>query len=112
MTTMYVPPGVGISDKAILADIQGDILRGYNMRFVRHIVVRVANPTAARAFLAAVVTGAPETPQLTTAEAWEAGAKPASCLNVGVTATGLRSLGLRAEWLATFPSEFVQGAAG
>jgi len=111
MTAIYLPPGVGISDQAILADIQGNILRGYNMRFVRHIVVRVANESAARAFLAAVVTGADGIPQLTSAEVWEAGTKPTSCLNVGVTATGLRALGLPQESLATFPDEFIQGAA-
>ena len=38
-------------------------------------------------------------------------AKPPTCLNVGVTATGLRALGLRDEWLATFPEEFRDGAA-
>ena len=42
---------------------------------------------------------------------WEAGTKPVTCLNVGVTATGLAALGLRADWLATFPEEFRDGAA-
>ena len=39
-----LPSGIGIDDPdgTILADIQGNILRGYNMRFVRHLVVRVA----------------------------------------------------------------------
>ena len=58
-----------------------------------------------------MVTGADGTPQLTSAEVWEAGTKPTSCLNVGVTATGLLALGLHQESLATFPDEFVQGAA-
>src|SRR5882757_2978560 len=98
MTSLDVPPGVGISDDAILADIQGNILRGYNMRYVRHVVVRVANAPAARAFIATVVEGSDGMPKLTTAEAWpeghaENGTKP-TCLNVGVTATGLRALGL------------------
>jgi deferrochelatase/peroxidase EfeB len=110
MTAIDLPPGVSISDKAILGDIQGNILRGYNMRFVRHVVVRVANQSAARAAIAAVLDGSDGTPQLTTAEVWEQGTKPPSCLNIGVTAAGLRALGLREEWLATFPDEFIQGA--
>ncbi|MBK5288312.1 MAG: hypothetical protein JJE46_07585, partial [Acidimicrobiia bacterium] len=110
MTTIDLPPGVAISDEAILADIQGNILRGYNMRFVRHLVVRVTNPAAARASIAAIVAGADGMPALTTAEVWEEGTKPATCVNVGVTATGLRALGLREEWLATFPDEFLEGA--
>jgi deferrochelatase/peroxidase EfeB len=110
MTTIELPPGVAISDQAILDDIQGNILRGYNMRFVRHIVVRVANQSAARAAIAAVLDGSDGTPQLTTAEVWEQGTKPPSCLNIGVTATGLRALGLREKSLATFPNEFLSGA--
>src|SRR5215475_13915436 len=112
MTRTELPPGVGISDDAILADIQGNILRGYSMRFVRHIVVRVASAPAARACIAAVVDGGEGMPRLTTAEVWEGGVKPLSCLNVGVTATGLRALGLREEWLRTFPDEFLAGAVG
>ena len=42
-------------DGTILADIQGNILRGYNMRFVRHLVVRVEDAAAARAFIRAVL---------------------------------------------------------
>lgn len=114
MTTSTLPPGVGIQDPdgTILADIQGNILRGYNMRYVRHVVVRVNDPAAARAFLGAVVSGSRGTPRLTTAETWEAGTKPATCLNVGVTATGLRALGLPDHSLATFPEEFRVGAVG
>jgi deferrochelatase/peroxidase EfeB len=111
MTRIEVPSGIGISDEAVLADIQGNILRGYNMSFVRHLVVRVANPSAARACLAAVVDGNDGLPKLTTAESWEEGVKPPTCCNIGVTASGLLALGLRADWLATFPDEFLDGAA-
>src|SRR6476660_4475567 len=110
MTAIDLPPGVAISDQAILGDIQGNILRGYNMRFVRHVVVRVANQSAARAAIAAVLDGSNGMSQLTTAEVWEHNTKPPSCLNIGVTATGLRALGLHEEWLATFPDECLQGA--
>ena len=109
-----LPPGIGIEDPdgAILADIQGNILRGYNMRFVRHLVVRVEDAAAARAFIGAALSGADGTPTVTTAEVWEDGCKPPTCLNVAVTATGLRALGLRDAWVATFPEEFRDGAAG
>jgi len=112
MTRTELPPGVGISGDAILADIQGNILRGYSMRYVRHLVVRVANAPAARACLAASVDGGDAMPRLTTAEVWEGGTKPLCCLNVGVTAAGLRALGLREEWVRTFPDEFLAGAVG
>jgi len=107
-----LPSGIGIDDPdgTILADIQGNILRGYNMRFVRHLVVRVTDATAARAFLRAALTGERDTPTITTAQPWDE-TKPATCLNLGVTATGLRALGLRDEWVDTFPEEFRDGAA-
>ena len=112
MTTIVtLPPGIGIEDPdgTILGDIQGNILRGYNMRYVRHLVVRVTDAASARGFLGAVLAGADGTPTLTTAETWDD--KPTTCLNVGITATGLRALGLRDDWLATFPEEFREGAA-
>lgn len=112
MTALDLPPGVGIDEHEILADIQGNILRGYSMRFVRHIVVQVTNATAARAFLKTVLDGGDDVPRLTTAEIWEGGIKPLLCLNVAITATGLRALGLREDWLQTFPDEFLAGAAG
>ena len=70
-----LPSGIGIDDPdgTILADIQGNILRGYNMRFVRHLVVRVEDAAAARAFLRAALTGADGTPTVTTAEVGRTG---------------------------------------
>ena len=69
-----LPSGIGIDDPdgTILADIQGNILRGYNMRFVRHLVVRVARcrrrPRVPPRRRSPVPT---DTPTVTTAEGWE-----------------------------------------
>ena len=108
-----VPPGFGITDPdgRILGDIQGNILRGYNMRFVRHIVVRVADARAARAFIGVVVSGEAAAVSLTTAAQWERESKPKTCLNIGITAEGLVALGLDDRSMRTFPEEFRQGPA-
>jgi deferrochelatase/peroxidase EfeB len=95
-------------DSVDLCDVQGNILRGYHMAVVRHIVVRVSNASAARHFLAGVVSdNADATPQVTTAEQWSD--KPAFCLNVGITAAGLRALGVSDRSLKTFPEEYREG---
>jgi deferrochelatase/peroxidase EfeB len=91
-----------------LADAQGNILRGYRMATVRHLLVRVADAAAARRFLGAVVPGASsEAPQVTTAEQWDE--KPTTCLNVGITAAGLRALGVSDSMCRSFPEEFLEG---
>ena len=91
-----------------LEDVQGNILRGYRLGFVRHLVVRVADPAAAREFLGAVVSGdATYVPQITTAKHW--GDRPTSTLNVGVTAAGMTAVGLGQSSIATFPEEFREG---
>jgi len=91
-----------------VADVQGLVLRGYLMPFARHVGLTVADPAAARAFLGALADGA-GVPGVTTGQAWSE--KPASCVNVGLTADGLAALGLPVEALATFPAEFRAGAA-
>ena len=110
--TEAVPPGFGITDPdgRVLGDIQGNILRGYNMRYVRHIVVRIADPQAAQAFIGLVVSG-DAADSLTTAAQWEGESKPKTCLNIGITAEGLVALGLDDRSMRTFPEEFLQGPA-
>lgn len=83
-----------------LADVQGNILRGYRASRVRHVLVHVADRGAARAWLASVA--------VTTAEDWGP-TKPATCLNVGVTFAGLQALGVPDRSLDTFPHEFAAG---
>jgi Dyp-type peroxidase family len=93
-----------------LADIQGFILRGYNMPAVRYFVLRIDSPSAAGEFLSDFVNGDPSSvPRITTAMPWDV--KPEACVNIGFTFTGLQALGLSATSLASFPKEFKEGAA-
>lgn len=89
------------------ANVQGNILRGYRRSRVRHLILAVADAAAARRWLARIVDGGDGGPTITTDEQWDV--KPETCLNLGVTFTGLRALGLPARSLATFPDEFVAG---
>jgi deferrochelatase/peroxidase EfeB len=90
-----------------LADIQGFILRGYRMPMVRHFLLTVGEPSAARALLARLVSGnESDAPQITTAQDWHVGFepgpgdnpadpprhKPDYCLNLGITWQGLIAL--------------------
>lgn len=90
------------------SDIQGFILRTYAMPALRVFALKVGQPSSARRFLGALVDGG-DTPQLATATDWIV--KPQYCLNVGLTYPGLAALELPAPSLASFPEEFVQGAA-
>jgi deferrochelatase/peroxidase EfeB len=91
------------------ADVQGNILRGYRKARVRYLMIEVADPTAARRWLAACLAGSDGVPPITTEEPWET--KPDTCFNIGLTYQGLRALGLPAASLASFPTEFTEGMA-
>jgi Dyp-type peroxidase family len=101
------PSGAGAKSPLNLADIQGFILRGYRMPMVRHYLLTVGVPAAARKFLGRLASGnESDTPQITTAEDWHVGFepgprdnpaeppryKPDYCLNVGITWPGLLAL--------------------
>ncbi len=90
-----------------LGDIQGFILRGYRMPLVRHFLLTVGVPAAARKLLGRLISGDESAaPQVTTAEDWHVGFaagpadnpsdvprhKPDYCLNVGITWPGLIAL--------------------
>jgi deferrochelatase/peroxidase EfeB len=97
-------------------DIQGFILRTYAMPILRVIALKVEQAEPARRFLGGLVNGSnggtgtgDVAPKLATATDWAV--KPQYCLNVGLTYTGLAALGLPASSLASFPEEFVAGAA-
>jgi len=90
-----------------LDDIQGLILRGYRMPMVRHCLLKVRTPAAARRLLGRLVSGdESDAPQITTAQNWHVGFepgpgdnpaevpryKPDYCLNLGVTWPGLVAL--------------------
>ncbi len=96
-----------------LDNVQGNILRGYRggLRHVRHMMLAVADPAAARRFLAAASRGGSvDVPAITRAPHWGA-ADPPACFNIGLTHAGLRALGVAEAMLATFPREFVEGMA-
>ncbi len=93
-----------------LGAIQGFVLRGYRMSFVRYFALTVTNLAAARAFLADIADPSGMGPRLTSAAAWSV--KPQTCLNVGFTWKGLNALKLPTESLASFQGDpFAAGSA-
>jgi deferrochelatase/peroxidase EfeB len=92
-----------------LADLQGNILRGYTKKpHVRYLILEVADRIAARRWLAASISGRDhDVPQITTGN-WGA-AKPDTCFNIGLTYEGLRALGTPSSSLEMFPNEFIEG---
>jgi deferrochelatase/peroxidase EfeB len=93
-----------------LADIQGNLLRGYRFTDARHFALAVSDAAGARRFLGDIVSGNPRRgPQVTTDEHWTA--KPQYCLNIGLTYAGLDALGVPPATLAAFPAAFAQGPA-
>jgi deferrochelatase/peroxidase EfeB len=93
-----------------LADIQGNLLRGYRSANARHFALGVADAGGAQTFLAGLVSGdEASSPQVTTAQAWDS--TPPYCLNVGLTWEGLGALGIAPDVLADFPTAFREGAA-
>ena len=96
--------------------LQGNILRGYRRALVRHVMLGVRDRAAARGFLAASVAGGSDAVPAITREnhrhnKWTPQTKPPVCFNLGLTHAGLRALGVPAQDLASFPTEFVEGMA-
>jgi deferrochelatase/peroxidase EfeB len=96
-----------------LKDIQGIVLRRYLMPVQRNILLKVANPAAARSVLGRTVSGNPsDTLQITTAEEPAFGAE--YYLHVGITWPGLVALEVKDRVpnlsFKSFPA-FVEGAA-
>jgi deferrochelatase/peroxidase EfeB len=97
----------GVESTLNLEDIQGLILRGYRMPMVRHFLLKVNTPAAARRLLGRLVSGdETDAPQITTAKDWHVGLEPGPgdnptdaprcktdyCLNLGITWPGLLAL--------------------
>ncbi len=102
---------MSVSNAIDFADIQGNILRGYRKDFVRHLVLTVNKPAAARRWLSDAISGDESVvPQITTAEEWPDGGR-SSCVNIGITHAGLAALGASSTSLDSFPGEFRQGMA-
>jgi Dyp-type peroxidase family len=86
-------------------DIQGFVLRGYNLPVARFLFLRLSGDAKSLALIDRL------TPHVTTGEKWDGG-KPASTLNVAFTYKGLCMLDLPPATLQSFPVEFVQGMQG
>ena len=77
-----------------LADVQGNILRGYRQTRVRHLVIEVVDARAARSWIAATAgSDRSLAPAITSAAHW-GDDPPAVCFNLGVTYAGLMALGV------------------
>lgn len=99
-----------VTETPDLADVQGNILRGYHKPFVRHLVLTVARRELAASWLLDATGRDPVTThQVTNAEPWDE--KPPTCLNVSVTPAGLAALGVAKPAIESFPAEFVAGMA-
>jgi Dyp-type peroxidase family len=83
-------------------DIQGFVLRGYNLPFARYVFLHFEDATRARALIGRLL------PVITTGQHWDAG-KPQSTVNIAFTHRGLAALDLPEATLLSFPVEFLQG---
>jgi deferrochelatase/peroxidase EfeB len=93
-----------------LADIQGNILRGYAFPHARNFALGIGSADKGRKFVRSLLPGKSGAgPEVTTAEEWNE--KPAECLNLGVTFAGLAALGVTQGVLDAFPTAFQQGPA-
>src|SRR5215475_4032763 len=90
-------------------DIQGFVLRGYNLPYARYIFLEITSDKQAREFIDQL------TPHITTGEEWDRDlntkkhVKPECTLNIAFTHRGLVRLGLPDPALLSFPVEFIQG---
>jgi cytochrome P450/deferrochelatase/peroxidase EfeB len=93
-------------------DVQCNVLRGFHGERVRHFVLSVVDAAKSRAWLADQATAnsaaAMGFPRVTPSTEWTT--KPALAVNIGLTHAGMIALGVRASWLASFPTAFVEGA--
>jgi Dyp-type peroxidase family len=87
-----------------LADIQGNVLRGYTYPCAAYLFLHIDDPDKARALMARML------PQVATAEPWTDGPPP-TALHVALTYSGMVALGLSDEILSSFPEEFREGMA-
>ncbi len=83
-------------------DIQGFVLRGYNLPVARYLFLHFEDATKARSLVGRLLH------KVTTGQHWDNG-KPLSTLNVAFTHLGLVALDLPDATLLTFPVEFQQG---
>jgi deferrochelatase/peroxidase EfeB len=83
-------------------DIQGFVLRGYNLPFARYVFLHFEDSVRGRALIDRLL------PVITTGQHWDGG-KPQSTVNIAFTHRGLAALDLPEATLLSFPVEFLQG---
>jgi len=83
-------------------DIQGFVLRGYNMPFARYLFLHFDDALRAAALVHRLMR------EITTGQRWDTG-KPQSTVNIAFTHRGLAALNLPDATLLSFPVEFQQG---
>jgi len=84
-------------------DIQGFVLRGYNLPLARYIFLHFKDPERARKLIRRLLH------VITTGQRWDQGNKPPSTVNIAFTHAGLVGLDLPIATILTFPVEFQQG---
>ena len=104
------PSAVALTPEA-LDDMQGLILRGYGHSLARHFFLQVLDAAKARVVLGAMASAShqPNELRVTPGTPW-GNKQPDACWAVGLTAGGLRALGVPVASLQSFPSEFLAGA--
>jgi Dyp-type peroxidase family len=85
-----------------LDDIQGNLLRAYDLPFARYVFLRIADAAKGREWLGRVIDS------VTSVAEWDG--KPRWTFNVAFSFSGLQALGLPAE-TASFPDAFRAGMA-
>src|ERR1700716_3249247 len=83
-------------------DIQGFVLRGYNLPYARYCFLHFEDAQRARTFIGRLIRA------ITTGQRWGQG-KPESTVNIAFTHQGLISLELPIATLISFPVEFQEG---
>jgi Dyp-type peroxidase family len=83
-------------------DIQGFVLRGYNLPVARYLFLRFDDAHRARKLIGRLLSA------VTTGQRWDGG-KPESTMNIAFTHRGLQHLELPDATLLSFPVEFQQG---
>src|SRR5580698_7112395 len=84
------------------SDIQGFVLRGYNMPYARYYFLHFEGAQRARTLIGRLLG------VITTGQRWDQG-KPQGTVNLAFTHQGLVSLDLPIATLISFPVEFQQG---
>jgi Dyp-type peroxidase family len=98
-----LPRRTSVPSDVDLADIQGNVLRGYTFPSAAYLFLHINDAERARALLTRAL------PHVATAQSWQTA--PTSAVQVAFTYTGLQALGVPEEVLQNFPDEFREGMA-